>query len=157
MEVWGMELIAMFVVFIIALGLVVWPDASCGNFLTDFTADRLKTGNYVYRVYTNNVTPGTATAIGDFTEASWAGYVAVQGTAITWSAPAVTNHVASTDGSAIAFTNSSGAPVTCYGIFVTNPAKTVLYFTERDSNAPVTVPDGAQYLYQPNQQFRSIN
>jgi hypothetical protein len=140
------------------LGLVVWPDASCENFLNDFITDRLNaSGKYYFRLYTNNVTVSTSTVLGDFTEATFTGYAAVQGSAVSWSAAALTGHVAFSNAGNMTFTNSSGSPVTVYGIFVTDSGKTKLYFVEADPNAPISIPAGGQYIYTPNQQFKSIN
>lgn len=140
------------------LGLVVWSDVGCQNFLNDFITDHLGNANYYFRLFTNNVQPGTATVLGDFTEATFAGYAAVQGNAITWPAAILAAHIAQTTGSNIVFNNTSGGSVTVYGVYVTNGvAATKLYFSERDTNAPVTVPTGGSYVYTPNQQFKSIN
>jgi hypothetical protein len=142
---------------LLMLGLVVWPDNSCLNFLTDFIGDRLQTSGYTFRLYTNNVTPTTSTVIGDFTEATFTGYSSVAGSTVTWSTPALSGHIAQTNGTNIIFNNTSGAGVTVYGVYVTNAAGTKLYFAERDPAAPVTIPAGGSYTYTPNQQFKSIN
>ncbi len=140
------------------LGLVVWPDNSCKNFLDQFVTDHLGNANYYYRVYTNNITPGTGTNLADFTEASWTSYAPVQGNAITWPAATLAGHVAQTTGSNVVFNNTSGSTQTLYGVFVTDgPTATKLWFCERDPNAPVSVPTGGSYSYPPNQQFKSIN
>jgi hypothetical protein len=140
-----------------ALGLVVWPDASCENFLADFITDRLSTTDYVFRLYTNNVTPGTGTVLADLTEATWGGYAAVDGSTVTWATPSLAGHVAQTNGSNIVFNNTSGSSQNVYGVYVTNPANTKLYFVERDPAAVVSVPNGGSYIYTPNQQYKSIN
>ncbi len=142
---------------LLRLGLVVWPDVACTNFLTNFIADRLGTTLYSYRLFTSNTTPGTATVLGDFTEATFAGYAAIAGSAITWSAAALVGHIAQSTGSNLVFNNTSGGAVNVYGVYVTNAANTVLYFAERDPAAPVSVPAGGSYIYTPNQQFKSIN
>ncbi len=140
------------------LGLVVWADVACQNFLNAFITDHLGATNYYYRLFTNNVTPGTATVLTDFTEATFTGYAAIQGNAITWPAASLAAHVAQSTGSNITFNNTSGSPVTVYGVYVTDGATaTKLYFAERDTNAPVSIPAGGSYVYTPNQQFKSIN
>jgi hypothetical protein len=139
------------------LPLVVWPDQGCTNFLSDFESDRLGNAAYVFRLYTNNVTPGTGTVIGSFVEAAFAGYVPVGGNTITWNAPALVGHVATANGTPINFVNSSGAAQTVYGVYVTNAAGTKLYFAELDPLAPISIPIGGTYTYVPNQQFESIN
>jgi len=144
-------------VVLATLGLVVWPDNSCLNFLTNFITDRLNTSGYTYRLYTNNVTPGTATVLGDFTEATFAGYGSISGSGITWSAPALAGHIAQTNGTNMTFNNSSGSGQVVYGVYVTDAANTKLYYVERDPAAPVTIAAGGSYIYTPNQQFESKN
>lgn len=139
------------------LGLVVWPDVGCQNFLNDFAADRLGNAAYVYRLYTNNIVPGTATVLGDFTEATFAGYASVAGNTITWPAAGLVSHVAQSTGSNIVFNNTGASSQIVYGVYVTNAANNKLYFAERDPFAPITIPALGAYVYSPNQQFRSIN
>ncbi len=137
--------------------LVVWPDVSCQNFLSDFITDRLGSSNYKFRLFTNNVTPGTASVIGDFTEATFAGYAAIAANTITWAAASLVGHVAQSTGSNLVFNNTSGGAVNVYGVYVTNSSGSILYFAERDLAAPVSVANGGSYVYTPNQQFKSIN
>jgi hypothetical protein len=145
-------------VLILLLGLVVWPDVGCQNFLNDFIADRLGTNKYYFRLYTNNVTPGTGNVLGDFTEAVFAGYAAVLGNTVAWPGASLAAHVAQSTGSNIVFTNTSGVSQNVYGVYVTDgAAPTKLYFAERDLSAPVAIPNGGNYVYTPNQQFKSIN
>jgi hypothetical protein len=139
------------------LGLVVWPDASCQNFLNNFASDRLGTSSYMYRLFTNNHTPGTGSLFANFTEATFTGYGAVSGATIVWPAASLAGHVAQSTGTNIVFNNTSGAPVNIYGVYVTDAANAKLYFAERDTNAPVSIPAGGSYVYTPNQQFQSIN
>jgi hypothetical protein len=142
---------------LLQLGLVVWPDVSCQNFLSDFITDRIGSANDKLRVFTNNITPGTATLIGDFTEATFAGYAAIAMNTITWAAATLVGHIAQSTGSNVIFSNTSGASVTVYGVYCTNASGSILYFAERDPAAPVTVVAGGSYVYTPNQQFKSIN
>ncbi len=139
------------------LGIVVWPDVSCQNFLNDFITDHLGAANYVFRLYTNNIVPGTGTVLADLTEATWAGYASVAGNTITWPAATLAAHVAQSTGSNIVFNNTSVSGQIAYGVYVTNVANTKLYFVERDVNAPVTLPASGSYVYTPNQQYKSIN
>jgi hypothetical protein len=140
-----------------ALGLVVFPDVSCQNTLSDYITDRLGTSNYKFRLFTSNTTPGTATVIGDFTEATFAGYVAIAANTITWAAATLVGHVANSNGSNIVFNNTSGGAVNVYGVYVTNASGSLLYYAERDPAAPVSVPAGGSYIYTPNMQLKSIN
>jgi len=143
---------------LLALGLVVWADVACQNFLNQFITDHLGATNYYYRLYTNNITPGTATVLTDFTEASFTGYAAVQGNTITWTTAVLAAHVATSTGTAILFNNTGATAQTVYGVYVTDGATaTKLWFAERDAAAPVSIPAGGSYVYIPNQQFKSIN
>lgn len=139
------------------VGLVVWPDEGLINGLDDFAGDRLGTPEYVFRLFTSDVTPSAGSVLTDFTEAAFAGYAGVAGTTITWPTPTLAGHVAQVTGSNISFSNASASPQTVYGIFVTNAAGTRLYFAERDPLAPVVIPVNGGYLYIPNQQMRNIN
>jgi len=86
-------------------------------------------------LYKSNTTPTTASVLGDFTECDFAGYAAQD--ISTWGAAAVAAHVCSMVAAANTFTRSStGAAQNVYGVFVTNQASTVLYYAERDPNAP---------------------
>jgi hypothetical protein len=142
---------------LLVIGLVVWPTAGCKDFLTDFITDRLGSANYVFRLFTNNITPASGDVIGSYTEAAFAGYVPVSGAGITWSAPTVSGLVANTNGTNITFNNTSVSTQTVYGVFVTDPSGTILYFAERDPGAPINIPAAGNYIYTPNQQFKSIN
>ena len=142
---------------LLALGLVVFPDVGCEDALNDYISDRLNTGKYYFRVFTNNVSPGTGSVAGSFTEATWAGYAPVVSNTITFGPVTLVGHVASVTGSAIVFPNTSGVSQTAYGIFVTDSTGLVLYYAERDPAAPVSVPNGGQYIYTPNLQLKSIN
>jgi hypothetical protein len=156
-----LDLLFLFVLLLcllLILGLVVWPDVACQNFLNAFITDHLGAANYYYRLYTNNVSPGTANVLGDFTEAAFTGYAAIQGNTITWPAATLAGHIAQSTGSNLTFSNTSGAGVTVYGVYVTDgPVPTKLYFAERDPAAPVTIAAAGNYVYTPNQQFKSIN
>lgn len=89
-------------------------------------------------LFQNNLTPTTNTVIGDFTEATFAGYAAVD--IITWSAPSVAAHVATIGAAVRTFTRSTtGAGQTIYGYYVTNNGDTILWWSERDPNAPITL------------------
>ena len=155
LSLWLLWLLACWLLF--RLGLVVWPDVACEDFLTDFIADRLGNAAYQYRLFTNNHTPGTGSVIGSFTEATFGGYAPISGATIVWSAPTLAGHIAQSTGSNIVFNNTSGGSVTVYGVFVTDATGTILYFAERDPNAPITILNGGNYVYTPNQQYKSIN
>jgi len=142
-----------------ALGLVVFPDSSLNNFLSDYISDRLhKTGGYTFRLFTNNHTPSSASLLTDFTEATFTGYNAIPGSNQTWGAPAVAGHISQTTSNNFVWNNTGGSTVQVYGVFVTDfGTPTLLYLAERDPNAPVSIPAGGSYLYTGNVQFKSIN
>lgn len=89
-------------------------------------------------LYKTNVTPTTASVVGNFTECDFAGYAAQD--IITWGAASVTSHVAKITAAANTFTRSStGAAQNIYGYFITNAAGSLLYWAELDPSAPRTV------------------
>ncbi len=97
----------------------------------------------------SNTTPTTATVLGDLTECDFAGYAAVNVTG--WTAPSVAAHVATMTAAPKTFTRSStGASQNIYGYYVTDSGSTVLYWAERDGNAPIVVTNlGDSYTVTP--------
>jgi outer membrane lipoprotein SlyB len=100
------------------------------------TGSGILNSGLVMRLFTNNITPTNANVIGDFTEATFAGYSSQ--TLGAWSAPSVTAHVGKVSGAALTFTITAGSQ-TVYGYYVTDAGNTKLYFAERDPNAPVAL------------------
>src|SRR5436189_2973693 len=89
-------------------------------------------------LFVNNITPTTSNVIGDFTEASFTGYAAAS--IVTWAAPSVAAHIASMSPASVTFTRTAtGTVQTVYGYYVTDNANTVLYWSERDANAPINI------------------
>jgi hypothetical protein len=141
---------------LLTVGVVIWSDEALGNFLRDFLSDRLATSNYVVRLYVNDVTPDPTTKLANFVEASFAGYLAVPGNVVHWSPVFFAGDIAQCNALPIAFTNASPFDQVVYGVFVTNPFGTRLYYAERDPAVPVTIPAGSTYQYGPTIQTRDI-
>jgi hypothetical protein len=111
----------------------VWSDLGVAA-KNDATTGRHAFPSMKLRLYSNNLTPDNTKVVGDFTEATFAGYAAVS---LNFSADAVvTAHVANDSADAVTFTITAGTQ-NIYGWYVTNAAGTVLYFSQRDANAPV--------------------
>lgn len=100
-------------------------------------------------LFKSNTTPTTSTVIGDFTEADFPGYAAVD--IITWAAATVAAHVATIAAALRTFTRSTtGAVQNIYGYYVTNNANTILWWSERDPNAPIPLTNaGDSYTITP--------
>jgi len=94
-----------------------------------------------YRLFTNNITPGPATVIGDFTEAAWAGYAYTDIALADWTLQSVVGNVASYIAAPVSFLNSSGGTVTPYGYYVTDTTGTYLFQAGRFDGAPVSILD----------------
>ncbi len=137
-------------------GVVIWSDQALTNFLDDFIVNRLGNAAYVYRLFVNNVTPNFSQVIGSYVEAAFAGYAPVAGNTLVWPAATSVSHIAQSTAAAILFNNSSGGPQTVFGVYVTNPAGTRLYYAERDPSAPISIPVGVPYSYTPKQQSKNI-
>jgi hypothetical protein len=100
-------------------------------------------GTWVCRLFSNNVTPSTATVLSSFVEANWLGYVAVNLPA--WGAPAfVAPDALSTAANPVSFTNQSSGPGILYGYYLTDGSGKYGW-AERDPNAPVTLTPGQTY------------
>ena len=95
------------------------------------------------RLYTNNYTPVETSTTGNFTQASFTGYAAIQ--LNNWSTPAYSSGKGVTTNAVVTFTNSSGSPVTIYGYFCSDTTNTNLWFAERDASAPITLNPGDSY------------
>jgi hypothetical protein len=98
-----------------------------------------------YRLFTNNVTPTLASVVATLTEAAWAGYAAVNQDITNFTIQGVSGHNGYALAAPIAFSNTSGAPVTTYGYFVTDNGGTKLLAVARFDSAPITIPDGQSF------------
>lgn len=96
------------------------------------------TTNLKLHLYSNNVTPTTASVLGDFTECTFAGYAAQS--IVNWTAPSITSHVATIGADPLTFTRSTtGTSQNVYGYYVTDAASAVLYWAELDPSGPKVV------------------
>lgn len=95
-------------------------------------------------LYSNNYTPGIGTVLGDFTEATFAGYSRQNFPGSYLGSPTVTSHVAiSTSSTVLTFDGDPGtwSPQTIYGYFVITNAGN--YFWSERFATPIDMsPDG---------------
>jgi hypothetical protein len=143
----------------LALGLVVVPTDGCKLFLTNHVTNLLN-NNVYFRLFTNNYTPVAGSVLSSFVEAAFVGYVPQRATG--WSAATLIGNNATTTANPITYQNTSGVSQTIYGVFVTDGtavpgSQTLLYHAERDTGAPVVIPNGGTYVYTPNFQEASMN
>lgn len=102
-----------------------------------------------YHLFTNNATIDRAITLGGLTEAAWAGYAAVQLNQGNWTFSSV-SHFGFAIGIPISFDNTSGAPVTPYGYYVTDVADAILIAVGKFDGFPITIPDGDSYVLIPS-------
>ena len=122
----------------------IYVDGCLGQLL-----DKLVVPGFNYRLFTNNLTPSRTTVIGDLSEATWAGYAAVDVLAADWLAFGVAGHHGSKLANAITFLNSSGGDVNAYGYYAIEIFTGELAFAARFDSAPVTRADGESYVVIP--------
>ncbi len=98
-------------------------------------------GGQVLRLFTAPTTVSQTRVIGDFTEATFAGYAGAALTTTTWATATLNGHVAeSTYGANVTFTRSTtGAPQSIYGWYITDPAKVWLFACALFASGPFTV------------------
>ena len=105
---------------------------------------RLVSPTLYYWPYDNDVTPGHATVLGDFTFGGLNAFIVPVG---NFTLTGVTSHVGKITAADGTFTNTSGSSQTVYGYFVTDadsggaPSGN-LVMAARFDGAPITVPDG---------------
>lgn len=97
------------------------------------------TGDVVLRLYTNNYTPIEGSVVGDFTDATAAGYAAKTLTGSSWTISTVGN-VSTAAYAEQTFTFTAGE--TCYGYFVTNAADDKVLWAELFTDGPYVIPAG---------------
>jgi len=97
------------------------------------------------RLGTNDVTPNRDSVLGDFTEASFAGYAAQ--TLGAWSSAFDTGADVATTHPTVTFSNTDLTDEAVYTAYATlgSPADTLLFATRLDG-APVTIPAGTGSL-----------
>jgi predicted ATP-grasp superfamily ATP-dependent carboligase len=100
-------------------------------------------------LYTTNTPPSPASTLGGFTEAGWAGYVAVDVLVAAFTFSSVVGNVASLQAPNVLFSNGSGSPVTAYGFYVTNSAGTLVLWAAQFDGAPITIPASGTYQVTP--------
>lgn len=151
-----MTVIILLMVLLLSLYLTM-PDQALQNMLNDPTAEITPTflNSLKIRLFKNNLTPGTGTVIGDFTEADFTGYAAISLSGFP--ASSIVSHAASSTGSQVTFTVGSSPTTTnnIYGWYVTNSAGTKLYGCQRDANAPIAMAV-AGAIYQVTPTFSAI-
>lgn len=96
----------------------------------------------VWRLYTNNVPPQLTTILALLFEGAWAGYAAVPQGAGNFTISGVAGNNGYAIAPPITFANTSGAPVTVYGYYVTDAANTMLLAIAQFDGAPLTIEDG---------------
>lgn len=103
-------------------------------------------GNRLLRLYTNNLTPGKSTVIGDITESTEAGYSAITLTGTSW-VIATTLGVNTATYALQTFTYTEA--VTAYGYYITTQDDELLW-VEKFSDGPYTLPsDGGEMAVTP--------
>lgn len=127
---------------------LVLADNGCSTILSELRTNWNSTAIRIH-LFKSNTTPSTASVIGDFTEADFAGYSAQN--LVTWAAPSVTSHVARMTAANRTFTRSTtGTAQNIYGYYVTDNSDTVLLWAERDGAAPIVLTNaGDSYTITP--------
>jgi len=97
-------------------------------------------GTKKLRLYGNNYTPVGGSQSTHFTESTGAGYSAESMTASTWTISTTGSGIAIGSATARTFTYTSGDTV--YGYYVTSTGTTYLYFAEKFTDGPYTIPAG---------------
>jgi hypothetical protein len=104
-------------------------------------------GNRVLKLYTNDVTPGKSTVIGDLTQATQTGYAPITLTGTSWTIT-TNSGINSATYSTQTFTFTQA--VTSYGYYITTQANELLW-AERFFNGPYTLPpEGGEIAVIPN-------
>lgn len=127
---------------------IVVPDVAERTLLNSLRNSLFNSNCHVH-LFKNNLTPGDATVLGDFTEANFTGYAAITpsvGAAFTNGAGK-----AECDFATCTFScTGSGTPNDVYGYYVTDVGNAVLYFAERAASPPTTLnANGQTYVVVP--------
>ena len=102
------------------------------------------------RLFKNDETPDVETVVGDFEEADFPGYSAIEFTG--WADPdkVVDGKWVITAPIQTFLCTGSGTPNDIYGYYITDEEATVLLYSERDPNAPFPMTDnGDEYALRP--------
>ena len=115
----------------------VIPEVGEIQLLEDLQANRLE-GSHMH-AYKNDVAPGPATVLGDFTECNFAGYAPFP--LVGWSPAALdgTGHAATNAPKATFTPTAVGGSGNIYGYYITDDADGSLIGAERFSDAPVAI------------------
>lgn len=97
-------------------------------------------------LFTNDIVPDIFTEFADFVEPTWPAYSPTLG--MVWTIPVLTGLEYVSNADPVTFTNDSGSPSDVYGYFVLDDGDQLVY-SERDPNAPVTIPDASSYTVIP--------
>lgn len=119
----------------------VYPDGSLVGILLRIV--NAGVGGVTFRLYTNDVTPGSATVLGDFTEAAFTGYAAQTLDETDFVITSVSGGIGSIVANIINFLNSSGGTQQIYGYYVTDSGNTKLISATRFDSAPVNLANGS--------------
>lgn len=122
----------------------IYPDASLVPILQRFLA-----GDLHYHLFSNNVTPGNASVLGDFTEAVYGTYAPITVIAADFTLTGVAGHVGGATAAAIAFLNDSGGDLGMYGYYVTDTSNTILIAAARFDSAPAVKHNGESWIITP--------
>ena len=105
--------------------------------LLSYALNKVAQGDVKLRLYTNDYTPVEGSVVGDFTEATAAGYAAITLTGASWTIATATGVTTATYAQQ---TFTLTAASTDYGYYVTNNAGTQVLWAERFSDAPHSIP-----------------
>lgn len=86
--------------------------------------------NLILRVFKNNITPASTMTVGDFTEATFTGYLAVTLTSADWTISHDGTFAFATASSGVMFAASATTDETVYGYYITGVSSQVLYWAQ---------------------------
>ena len=122
----------------------VYPNAGLVLFL-----QRMALGDFHFHLYANNYTPVKGSTLLNFTEAPWLGYVDIAVAAAAFTLYGVAGNVGSLLAAPIAFVNTSGAPQSAYGYYVTDTSDTILLAAAIFDASPISQNNGDSWLVTP--------
>ena len=114
---------------------------NCGEVVSlSRIVNKTATGDVRLKLFSNNVTPGEATVLGDLTEVSGSGYTDKSLTGANWTVATdgSNNTTASYAKQSFALTGAA----TVYGYYVTTADGNTLIWLERFTDGPYSVPSG---------------
>lgn len=96
----------------------------------------------LYHLFRNNHTPALSDTIADYQEASWSGYAPILIPAANWILGNVDGHVGVLQAGAVNFPNTSPAPMSVYGYYVTDDTDTDFVCAARFDIVPFVIVTG---------------